>query len=71
LAEAEWNWLDKLCLWVFRYPVPTFSYPDNFTLVTSDFQLKPIYFAVQAFARGLPTSETLWLPPPGDPSSSQ
>jgi hypothetical protein len=70
LAEQEWgDWLDELCLWVFRYPVPTFNYPDNFTLVTSDFQLKPIYYAVQAYARGFPTSETLWLPPPGDPSS--
>lgn len=71
LAEAEWDWLDKLCLWVFRYPVSTYNYPDNFTLVTPDFQLKPIYYAVQAYARGFPTSETLWLPPPVEPSSSQ
>jgi hypothetical protein len=71
LAEQEWDWLDKLCLWVFRYPIPTFNYPDNFTLVTTDFQLKPIYYAVQAYALGLPTSETLWLPPPNDLSSSQ
>lgn len=71
LADQEWDWLDKLCLWVFRYPVPTFNYPDNFTLVTTDFQLKPIYYAVQAYARGFPTSETLWLPPPADPSSSR
>lgn len=70
LAEQEWDWLDKLCLWVFRYPAPTFNYPDNFTLVTTDFQLKPIYYAVQAYARGFATSETLWLPPPGDPSFS-
>lgn len=70
LAEQEWDWLDKLCLWVFRYPVPTFNYPDNFTLVSTDFQLKPIYYAVQAYARGFPTSESLWLPPPIEPSSS-
>lgn len=70
LAEAEWPWLDKLCLWVFRFAAPTFNYPDNFTLVTTDFQLKPIYHAVQAYARGFPMSETLWLPPPIEPSRS-
>ena len=70
LAEAEWDWLDKLCLWVFRYPTPAFNYPDYFTLVTTDFQLKPIYYAVQAYARGFPYDENLWLPPPDDRSSS-
>src|SRR5690606_7493204 len=34
-AEANWPWLDKLCLWAFRYTMPTFSYPDNFEIVTS------------------------------------
>lgn len=66
IAELEWDWMEKLCLWVFRYPAPTFNYPDNFTLVTTDFQLKPIYYAVQAYARGFTTDESLWLPPPGD-----
>ncbi len=65
-AEQNWDWLDKLCVWVFRYPAPTFSYPDYFTFVTSDFQLKPIYYAVQNYARGWETSENLWLPAPGD-----
>jgi hypothetical protein len=71
IAEQEWGWLDKLCLWVFRYPTPTFNYPDYFTLVTTDFQLKPIYYAVQAYARGFPYNENLWLPRPDEPPSSR
>jgi hypothetical protein len=63
-AEQHWDWLDKLCLWVLRYPIPTFNYPDNFTLITTDFQLKPIYYAVQAYARGFADAQTVWLPPP-------
>lgn len=63
-AETNWAWLDKLCFWVLRYPIPTLSYPDNFTFVTTRFQLKPIYYAVQAYARGLTESEALWLPEP-------
>ncbi|MDX2160677.1 MAG: cellulase family glycosylhydrolase [bacterium] len=64
LAES-WEWLEAMCLWVFRYAVPTFSYPDYFTLVSVDFERKPIYFAVQAYARGQARAEDLWLPPPG------
>jgi hypothetical protein len=64
LAESQWDWLDKLCFWVLRYPLPTLSYPDNFTFVTTRFELKPIYYAVQAYARGFPRSEALWLPAP-------
>jgi hypothetical protein len=63
-AENSWEWLDKLCVWVLRYPAPTYSYPDYFTLVGVDFQRKPIYYALQAYARGLSMSEDLWLPAP-------
>lgn len=63
-ADEHWPWLSHLCIWVFRYPVDTTSYPDNFTLVTADFQRKPIYYALQAFALGTGESEDLWLPPP-------
>ncbi len=63
-AEQHWSWLNKVCFWVLRYPVPTLSYPDNYTFVTTTFQLKPIYYAVQAYARGFPRSEDLWLPAP-------
>ncbi|HLV36439.1 MAG TPA: hypothetical protein VKY59_15040 [Spirillospora sp.] len=64
LAETEWPWLEKMCLWAFRYPVDTLNYPDHFTLVTVDFQPKPIYYAVQAYARGWQQTESLWLPAP-------
>ncbi|MCA0452756.1 MAG: beta-galactosidase [Chloroflexi bacterium] len=63
-AENNWPWLDKLCLWVLRYPANTRSYPDNFALITPDFELTPIYYAVQAYARGKEESSQLWLPAP-------
>jgi len=52
MVESQWAWAEKTCLWVFRYPYPTFSYPDNFTFVNTEFQPRPIYYAVQAYARG-------------------
>lgn len=69
-AEDNWDWLDQLCIWAFRYPAPFNSYPDNFTLVTPEFTLKPIYYAIQAYARGWEESDTLWLPPPIENASS-
>ena len=63
-AEQNWQWLEKLCIWALRYPADVYSYPDNFTLVTSGFVEKPIYFALQDYARGWTKSETPWLPPP-------
>jgi hypothetical protein len=65
LAES-WPWLERMCLWAFRYPAETHSYPDYFTLVTPDFQAKPIYYAVQAYARGWQQEDSLWLPSPTD-----
>ncbi len=67
-AGAHWNWLDQLCLWAFRYPADLNSYPDNYTLVSAGFVKKPIYFALQDYARGWQRSETFWLPPP-EPNS--
>lgn len=63
-VEKEWDWTEKMCIWAFRYPRPTYSYPDNFTLVTPDFQIKPVYYAIQAYARGWEGGETSWLPAP-------
>ena len=63
-AENNWDWVDNLCLWALRYPADTLSYPDNFTLISADFTLKPIYFALQDYARGWARSEETWLPPP-------
>lgn len=63
-AEKNWDWLQNLCIWALRYPADVHSYPDNFTLVNSDFVEKPIYFALQDYARGWTKSATPWLPPP-------
>jgi polysaccharide biosynthesis protein PslG len=65
-AESRWPWVEKLCVWALRYPVSTHSYPDNFTLLTGDLQPRPIYFALQAYARGWETNDQLWLSPPGE-----
>lgn len=62
-ANTRWQWANALCVWVFRYPAPTRSYPDNFTLATTDFQLKALYGALRAYATGQ-ESDLTWLPPP-------
>jgi polysaccharide biosynthesis protein PslG len=67
-AEENWPWLEELCIWALRYPRPTGRYPDNFTLVTPDFQIKPIYYAIQSYARGWEEDNDLWLTPSGDSS---
>ena len=43
--------MKNLCIWYFRVPVPVLSYPDNFAFVTTEFRPRPIYNAVQAYAR--------------------
>lgn len=48
-AEEHWPYVDLLAIWAFRYPAPTRSYPDYFTLVTPEFLTKPIYEAIQDF----------------------
>ena len=63
-AEANWPWVDQLCIWALRYPAATLSYPDNFTLISPEFERKPIYYAIQNYARGWDQSATRWLPPP-------
>jgi len=65
-AEENWPWTEKLCTWVLRYPANTGSYPDNFTLITPDFEPKPVYNALQDYARGWERSDALWLPAPGE-----
>lgn len=37
------DWIEMLAIWVFRYPQDTRTYQDNWTLVTDQFQAKPIY----------------------------
>ncbi len=63
-VETHWDWVEQLCIWAFRYPAPLYGYPDNFTLVSPEFELKPIYYALQAYARGWEGRATQWLPPP-------
>lgn len=55
-AEANWPWVKTVCIWALRYPAPTQSFPDYYTLATPDFTVKPIYYAIQAWARGMPPS---------------
>ncbi len=63
-AADHWQQVEKLCVWALRYPRPTYSYPDNFTLITTEFQYLPIYTALQAYGRGWQTGEALWRDPP-------
>jgi hypothetical protein len=49
-AAEKWPYVELLAIWALRYPAPTKSYPDNFTLITPEFIAKPIYDALQAFA---------------------
>lgn len=63
-ADEAWPQMQVLCLWAFRFPTPTLRYPDGFTLVTTDFQKRPIYDALQAYARNEYGGEPLWRPRP-------
>lgn len=48
----EWDWLEALAMWAFRYPWDAKSYQDNYTFVRSDFEPKPIYDELQRYSRG-------------------
>jgi hypothetical protein len=48
-AEENWPYVETLALWAFRFPAPTKSYMDYFTLVTPEFVTKPIYEALQTY----------------------
>ncbi|NJN54429.1 MAG: hypothetical protein HC804_06550 [Anaerolineae bacterium] len=48
-AEANWPYVEMMALWVFRFPAPTRSFMDYYTLVTPEFVSKPIYTAVQEY----------------------
>ena len=51
-ALDEWPWCKSLVMWAFRYPRPANTFQDYYTFVTADFTPKPVYFAVQRYARG-------------------
>jgi hypothetical protein len=43
----DWDWVEALALWAFRYPRPTGTYQDYYTLMGPNFEPKPIYRALQ------------------------
>ncbi len=49
IAEEKWPYVEMLAIWSLRYPAPTKSYMDYFTLVTPEFVKKPIYDAIKAY----------------------
>ena len=49
-AAAHWPYVELVTLWAFRYPAPTRSYPDYFTLVTPEFVTKPLYDALRDYS---------------------
>jgi len=51
-AAEEWPWVEAVCLWAFRFPWPTHTYRDYFAFVATDFTPRPVYLAVQQYARG-------------------
>ncbi|MEZ4518332.1 MAG: cellulase family glycosylhydrolase [Chloroflexota bacterium] len=48
-AAEAWPYVDLVGLWSFRYPAPTRSYMDYYTLVTPEFVTKPIYDALREY----------------------
>lgn len=48
----EWDWLQAMALWAFRYPWEARSYQDYYTFVGTDFEPKPIYLEVQSYTQG-------------------
>jgi len=52
MMENRFPTVKRLCIWYFRVPLPVLSYPDYYAFATTEFRLRPIYYAVQSFARG-------------------
>jgi len=48
-AEENWDYVEMAAIWVFRYPAPTKSYMDYYTMVTPEFIEKPIYQEVKKY----------------------
>lgn len=65
-AAEHWDWARQMCIWVLRYPTTTQTYPDYYTLLLPDLSPKPVYYALQAYARGWEQERDLWLPPPAN-----
>jgi hypothetical protein len=48
-AEANWPYVEMVAIWAFRFPAPTKSYMDYYTLVTPEFVAKPIYDEIKRY----------------------
>lgn len=48
-AEDNWPYVELVAIWAMRYPAPTKSYMDNYTLVTSEFINKLIYDELKTY----------------------
>ena len=48
-AEANWPFVEMMAIWAFRFPAPTKSYMDYYTLVTPEFVKKPIYDEIKKY----------------------
>jgi hypothetical protein len=62
----EWEWMDALAMWVFRFPWEQKSYQDYYTFVRPDFEPRPIFDESAAYARGempAPTADIAPLTP--------
>ena len=64
IAQNNWDWAESLCIWILRYPRTQGNYRDNFTLITPEFQLKPLFYALQNYTQGNLLENNLWLPAP-------
>jgi hypothetical protein len=49
----SWPWAKMMAVWAFRYPWPARTYLDYFTLVTPEFEPKPIYLELQQYSRAV------------------
>ncbi|KAA3656218.1 MAG: hypothetical protein DWQ04_31735 [Chloroflexi bacterium] len=48
-AEENWPYVETIAIWAFRFPAPTKSFMDYYTLVTPEFVSKPIYDAIKEY----------------------
>ncbi len=48
-AEENWPYVEVVGLWAFRFPAPTKSHMDYYTLVTPEFIAKPIYTELKKY----------------------
>jgi len=54
-AAERWAWCPMVAMWMFRTPVSLHNYQDYYAYVTPDFQVRPIYAAVQAYTGNAPS----------------